>query len=706
MGWPLSQDYNEAVQSPGRNFADPDLRRGQAVVNALGLPMPCSGNFADVYQLRCPDGSRWAVKCFTREVPGLHERYAEISAHLRRAKLRFTVDFTYLDQGIRVGGQWFPVLKMQWVEGMPLNQFVARSAEKPAVLEGLLHIWARMGQQLRAADVAHGDLQHGNVLLVRDANSLALKLVDYDGMWVPALVGRPSGEVGHPAYQHPHRAREGTYSPEVDRFPLLLVATALRALKSGGRALWEKYDNGDNLLFTDKDLNSPGRSTLFRELPTLGDPMTAALTEALLHALAGGVESAPVLEEVLRGESRTRMRTTALAIRRAGWPAAPVEGTSPPPGTPPDIDGHAPAANPPARTWGTGLLALGVVLAIVAAMGGAIYFAGRAATEQAADLVAQAQAPPADTARRRPPSAIPGDATPAAKGQAPPGKSPDTKATAKANPAAEGRGGDVSAIDMALNRARASYAVDVERARDALARHYEESLKALDAGGNRQAALKLREDTNLLRLDGILLGRDDLRNSTLEYGRSLKSARDALAGAYSAAIKGYTNAREPSKARATLAELTMLAPDARLVSLESYAHPGQFISHGDYLGWIKAPSSDGKRLNATFELVPGLASESCVSFRSVNIPRHYLVHADFRIRLQKLEDSDGYRRNGTFRQVGGLAFAAAASFESINYPGYYVHARGDKLFIDKYDGSARFRTEATFYVLGPQYKLW
>src|SRR5262245_3484245 len=137
MGWPMSQDYNEAVQSPARNFADPDLRRGEAVVNALGLPMPCSGNFADVYQVRCPDGPRWAVKCFTREVPGLHERYAEISTHLRRVQLPFTVDFTYLDQGIRVAGRWFPVLKMQWVEGTPLNQFVAQSADNPALLDGL-----------------------------------------------------------------------------------------------------------------------------------------------------------------------------------------------------------------------------------------------------------------------------------------------------------------------------------------------------------------------------------------------------------------------------------------------------------------------------------------------------------------------------------------------------------------------------------------
>ena len=83
--------------------------------------MPYSGNFADVYQVRCPGGASWAVKCFTREAPGLRERYAEISKHLQRAKLPFTVDFTYLEKGIRVAGAWYPVLKMQWVEGLTLK---------------------------------------------------------------------------------------------------------------------------------------------------------------------------------------------------------------------------------------------------------------------------------------------------------------------------------------------------------------------------------------------------------------------------------------------------------------------------------------------------------------------------------------------------------------------------------------------------------
>ena len=151
------------------------------------------------------------------------------------------VDFTYLEQGIRVAGKWRPVLKMDWVQGLTLNQFVGQYADDPDRLEALFQAWVDVARRLRAAKIGHGDLQHGNVLLApgADGRSVRLKLIDYDGMWVPALADQNSGEVGHPAYQHPQRIREKTYSLEVDRFPLLLIATALRAVKVGGRACGE-----------------------------------------------------------------------------------------------------------------------------------------------------------------------------------------------------------------------------------------------------------------------------------------------------------------------------------------------------------------------------------------------------------------------------------------------------------------------------------
>jgi formylglycine-generating enzyme required for sulfatase activity len=300
MAWPLSQDYNEAIQDPAASFSDADLKQGQAATNALGIPMPRSGNFADVYEVTTPRG-KWATKCFTRQIPGLRERYKEVSAYLKQTPLPFMVEFTYLEQGIRVRGDWYPVLKMHWVEGFNLNQFVKDNLERPQLLDILCQIWVKLAARLREGQIAHCDLQHGNVLLVpgSKAGALAVKLVDYDGMCVPALTMLKTIEVGHPNFQHPQRAKEGIYSLEVDRFSHLVIYTAIRALMTGGKGLWGKYDNGDNLLFKASDFEKPTQSPLFAELTKFSDPGVQTLAGQMLDALGKPLNDSPALEELV-----------------------------------------------------------------------------------------------------------------------------------------------------------------------------------------------------------------------------------------------------------------------------------------------------------------------------------------------------------------------------------------------------------------------
>jgi WD40 repeat protein len=380
MAWPLSQDYNEALQNPQTSFSDAELRRGQVVVNVLGIPQPCSGNFADVYAVECPaTRTKWAVKCFTREVHGLRERYSEISKYLQQTHLPFTVDFQYLEQGIRIGGHWYPILKMHWVEGFTLNAFVRDMLDKPAMLEGLSRIWLRMAQRLREAKLAHADLQHGNVLLVpgSNASSLAVKLIDYDGMWVPALASKPSGEVGHPSYQHPQRLREGGYNQEVDRFPLLAIYVALRALIVGGRQLWERYDNGDNLLFRQADFEAPGRSPLFSELMQIHDPLTRSLVELLVQASEKPLEQMPLFQDLVSDE-----KPTASAATRGKAPASPqtTATATTEPNAFQDIeatDANTRSRRKKRRDQGTSVVPwlIGGVVAACVLLGGAVFWA-------------------------------------------------------------------------------------------------------------------------------------------------------------------------------------------------------------------------------------------------------------------------------------------------------------------------------------------
>ena len=300
MSWPMSQDYNEAMQSPRLSFSDPDLKTGDTVVGAHGMPLPRSGNFADVYQLRGADGREWAVKCFTRPVTGLDERYGKISEALAEANFPFSVGFEFLAEGIRVGGVGRPIVKMEWVEGLLLNQVIRENAGRPTVLAALGQMWVKLCKRLREAGLAHADLQHGNVMLVPGSRpgAFGLKLIDYDGMYVPALANTPSGESGHPAYQHPARAKTRAYSPDVDRFPHLLVATVLRGVAVCGPELWERYDNGDNLLFTEEDFRKPGESKVMRELWKSDDFAVQAYLGRLAIACVRPIPQTPWLDQL------------------------------------------------------------------------------------------------------------------------------------------------------------------------------------------------------------------------------------------------------------------------------------------------------------------------------------------------------------------------------------------------------------------------
>jgi WD40 repeat protein len=220
------------------------------------------------------------------------------------------------------------------VVGLQLNEFVRRNAGRPDHLRAILGLWVRLCKRLRDAHIAHADLQHGNVLLVpgRTANTLKLRLIDYDGMWVPALAGHPSGEAGHPNYQHPARLRDRVYSADADRFPHLLIGCALRALAVGGKSLWDQFDNGDNMLFREADLADPAGSPVFRALWDLDDPTVTNLVALLVLSARRPLADTPWLDELLSGDRAVPVSDAILAraaeamgvARRSARNALPV----------------------------------------------------------------------------------------------------------------------------------------------------------------------------------------------------------------------------------------------------------------------------------------------------------------------------------------------------------------------------------------------
>jgi hypothetical protein len=283
--WPDLTEYHEAVQHPQKAFADPGLQAATLELDRFGMPKPATGGNAVVYKANKPGGflsfkKTWAIRCFLRPISDHAERYEAISKHLRKVRLPYDVNFQFLKQGIQIRSNWFPIVKMQWAKGDLLHSHIEKHLGDPAMLAVLREKWVTLVRHLEAAQVAHGDLQHGNILVCGGS----IELVDYDGMWVPALRGRHATEIGHRAYQHPQRS-EQHYGQEIDRFSALVIYLSLAALERDV-TLWERFHTGDNLIFVREDFVQAGRSAIWQHLRRIGsreiDQLAAALA-AMVH---------------------------------------------------------------------------------------------------------------------------------------------------------------------------------------------------------------------------------------------------------------------------------------------------------------------------------------------------------------------------------------------------------------------------------------
>ncbi|WP_158607897.1 lipopolysaccharide kinase InaA family protein [Nocardia panacis] len=262
------------MQNPDIAFArDPELIDGECQRDRRGMPKVASGGFAATFRIHNGD-RHWAVRCFHRTGGGdrhLLERYQQIGNFITaHPALDFLVPVTYLSNGIKVGDNDFPTVRMRWVNGVSLGVWLARWASGPApVPQAVETVRAAIGAAvaaLRRNGVAHGDLQHGNILVRPDSS---IWLIDYDGMYLPAIADYGAIEEGHRNYQHPDRGTH--YDDTLDRFAAESIDLSLSALARRPR-LWEDYGGtGENLLFTATDFADPEQSRVFDELKSIGD---------------------------------------------------------------------------------------------------------------------------------------------------------------------------------------------------------------------------------------------------------------------------------------------------------------------------------------------------------------------------------------------------------------------------------------------------
>ena len=267
MQYPLISEYVRAIQDANNNLDK--LAHLVPVLDDHGEPYRSSGAFAVVFKMKDEQtGKCYALKCFTEEQEGRAEAYRQIADELEFVDSSYITSVKYLDKEIFVDSSCeedeFPVLLMDWIDGETMENYIAENYQDNYIMAMLCYRFCKMAAWLRSQPFAHGDIKPDNIMVRPDGN---LTLVDYDGMFVPAMKGQKSPTIGIKDFSHPLRTVDD-FNETIDDFALASIALSLKAI-SLRPSLLDEYGGADRLLFSAEDYRDLSKSKVVVSLSEL-----------------------------------------------------------------------------------------------------------------------------------------------------------------------------------------------------------------------------------------------------------------------------------------------------------------------------------------------------------------------------------------------------------------------------------------------------
>ena len=267
MQYPLMSEYVSAIRDASDNLDE--LAHLVPVLDDYGEPYRSSGAFAVVFKMKDEQtGKCYALKCFLEEQEGRAEAYRLIADELDCIDSSYVTSVKYLEKEIFVDSSCeedeFPVLLMDWVEGETMETYIANNYQDEYAMGMLCYRFCKMAAWLRSQPFAHGDIKPDNIMVRPDGN---LTLVDYDGMFVPAMKGQKSPTIGTKDFSHPLRTVDD-FDETIDDFALASIALSLKAI-SMNSTLLDTYGASDRLLFSESDYRTPSSSKAISALQNL-----------------------------------------------------------------------------------------------------------------------------------------------------------------------------------------------------------------------------------------------------------------------------------------------------------------------------------------------------------------------------------------------------------------------------------------------------
>ena len=285
MQYPLISEYLAAIRDADDNLDK--LSHLVPVLDKYGEPYRSSGAFAVVFKMKDEQtGKCYALKCFTEEQEGRAEAYRQIAEELEFVYSPYITSVKYLEKELFVDSncedEEFPVLLMDWIEGETMETYIAANYTDTHAMSMLCYRFCKMAAWLRSQSFAHGDIKPDNIMVRPDGT---LTLVDYDGMFVPAMKGQKSPTVGTKDFSHPLRTIDD-FDETIDDFALASIALSLKAISLNPSQL-QTYGASDRLLFSAADYLDLSKSKTMTALQgLLADEEARTLLSMFLLASA------------------------------------------------------------------------------------------------------------------------------------------------------------------------------------------------------------------------------------------------------------------------------------------------------------------------------------------------------------------------------------------------------------------------------------
>jgi hypothetical protein len=271
------QDIITAIKNLDLFLRITELKGSKPRLNANGTPFTFVGGFNMVFQL-IHNAKKWAFRVWHVPMGENKDRYLAISKYISNSKLPYFADFIYDERGLLVNGVLMDTIRMEWLDGILLKDYIEKHLNDKTKLEQLANNFLEMSKTLKENKISHGDLQEGNIL-VDDLGKI--KLVDYDSICIPEIEGQSEFVTGLKGYQHPSRFKNSKTSLKADYFSELIIYISILGIASKPE-LWYKYQVKDTqyLLFNEKDIESIEFSNIYSDLKGL-----SILIDSLLSIL-------------------------------------------------------------------------------------------------------------------------------------------------------------------------------------------------------------------------------------------------------------------------------------------------------------------------------------------------------------------------------------------------------------------------------------